>query len=86
MRPDFKKAMDSYEEFFDEYCDFMKKYSSSDGSDLTLLVDYATYTSKYAKMMKDFEAWEDEEMNDAETAYYIKVQNRINKKLLEVAQ
>lgn len=86
LRPDFKKAMDSYEEFFDEYCGFMKKYSSSDGSDLTLLVDYATYTGKYAKMMKDFEAWEDEEMNDAETAYYIKVQNRINKKLLEVAQ
>ena len=67
--------MDSYEEFFDEYCNFMKKYSSSDGSDLTLLVDYATYTGKYTKMMKDFEAWEDEEMNDAETAYYIKVQN-----------
>ena len=30
MHRDFKEAMDSYEEFFDEYVAFMKKYENSD--------------------------------------------------------
>lgn len=39
----------------------------------------------YAEMVKDFAKWEDEDLNTAETAYYIDVQTRVNKKLLEVA-
>lgn len=85
MRPEFKKAMDSYEVFFDEYIAFMNKYAASDGSDLTLLADYAAYMSKYADMMADFEAWDDADMNTTEAAYYLEVQTRINQKLLEVA-
>ena len=85
MRPDFKEAMDSYEDFFDEYVAFMKKYATSDGSDLTLLTDYVAYMSKYADMMADLEAWDSTDMNTAETAYYIEVQSRISQKLLEVA-
>lgn len=84
MRPEFKQAMDSYEEFMNEYCEFMKKYAESDGSDAGLLADYAKYMSKYADVVEDFEAWDDGEMNKAETAYYLDVQTRINKKLLEV--
>ena len=83
--PEFKAAMDSYEEFMDEYVAFMKKYKANP-SDLSLLTDYATYMSKYADFVADFEKWEDEEMNAAETAYYIDVQARVSKKLLEVAQ
>nr|WP_300837444.1 DUF6591 domain-containing protein [uncultured Acetatifactor sp.] len=86
MRPAFKEAMDSYEEYMAEYCDFMKKYSESDGTDLSLLADYADYMLKYADMMQDFEAWEDGDLNTAELSYYIDVQARINKKLLEVAE
>lgn len=86
MRPDFKKAMDSYEEFFDEYCGFMKKYIASGGTDLALLMDYASYMDQCTQMLEDFEAWGDEEMNDAELAYYIEAQKRINEKLLKVAQ
>lgn len=85
MRPEFKKAMDSYETFMNEYCDFMKKYAESDGTDIGLLADYADYMSKYADMVEDFEAWDNEEMNTAETAYYLDIQTRINKKLLEVS-
>ena len=29
MRPEFKEAMDSYEAFYDEYCDFIKKYNDN---------------------------------------------------------
>lgn len=86
MRPEFKKAMDSYEEFMNEYCDFMKKYADTDGTDAGLLADYADYMSKYVDVVKDFEAWDDGEMNTAEMAYYLDVQTRINKKLFEVAE
>jgi len=84
LDPDFKAAMDSYEKFMDEYVTFMKKYKDNP-SDLGLLADYADYMSKYADFVEDFEKWEDEEMNAAETAYYIEVQSRVSKKLLEVA-
>lgn len=85
LRPDFKKAMDSYEKFMNEYVEFMKKYEKSGGTDLSLLTDYATYMSKYSSMCEDFEKWDEEDMNDAELAYYIDVQARVQKKLLEVA-
>lgn len=86
MRPEFKQAMDSYEEFMNEYCEFMKKYAESDGTDVGLLADYASYMSKYADVVEDFEAWDDGEMSTAETAYYLDVQTRVSKKLLEVAE
>lgn len=84
LDPDFKAAMNSYEKFMDEYVAFMKKYKSNP-SDMSLLTEYADYMSKYADFVEDFEKWEDEEMNAAETAYYIDVQERVSKKLLEVA-
>lgn len=85
LRPDFKEAMDSYEAFMDEYVAFMKKYEDNP-TDMGILADYAKYISKYADFVADFEKWEDTEMNAAETAYYIDVQARVSKKLLEVAQ
>lgn len=85
MRPDFKSAMDSYETFMGEYCDFMAKYNESDGSDLSLLSDYASFLSQYAEMAESFEAWDSEDLTDAETAYYLEVQTRVSQKLLEVA-
>ncbi len=84
IRADFKSAMDSYEKFFDEYVAIMKKYASNP-NDMSILGDYTKYMGKYAQMMKDFEKWESEDMNAAETAYYLEVQARITKKLLEVA-
>ena len=42
--------------------------------------------SKYADFADKFDKWESEDLNDAEMAYYIEVQTRVNKKLAEVAQ
>ena len=81
--PDFKAAMDSYEQFFDEYCTFMKKYSESDDP-LSMMDDYAKFMSQYAETMSKIEALEEGDMNTAEAIYYAEVMNRINKKLLEV--
>lgn len=86
MRVDFKEAMDSYEDFMDEYVAFMEKYSESDGTDASLLSDYASYMTKYAECVEKFDKWESEEMNATETAYYIQVQSRVSQKLLDVAQ
>ncbi len=86
MRPEFKKAMDSYEAFMNEYCDFMKKYAESDGTDPGLLADYADYMSRYADVVRDFEAWDNGELNTAETIYYADVQTRVSKRLLEAGQ
>ena len=84
MRKDFKDAMDSYEAFMDEYVAFMKKYSDNP-SNVGLLADYTKYMSKYADMVDKFDKWESEDLNDAELAYYIDVQARVSKKLLEVS-
>ena len=83
IRPDFKKAMDDYESFMNEYVDFMKKYNSNP-SDLSLLADYTSYLSKYSKVVDSFDKLESEDMNEAEMKYYLEVQTRVNKKLLEV--
>jgi hypothetical protein len=84
MNPDFKAAMDSYEEFFDKYVAIMKKYKENP-TDLSILADYATYMGQYADMIQKLEEWENKDLNTAEAAYYVDVQARITKKLLEVA-
>lgn len=81
--PDFKAAMDSYEAFFDEYVAIMKKYKQNP-TDMSILSDYTKYMEKYADTMKKFEEWESEDLNAAELAYYLDVQNRISKKMLEI--
>lgn len=85
LDPDFKAAMDSYEKFFDEYVAIMKKYADNP-TDMSILSDYTKYMGQYADMMRKFEKWENEDLNLAETAYYIDVQARVSKKLLEVAE
>ncbi len=84
IRKEFKDAMDSYESFMDEYVAFMKKYKDSNGTDMSLMTDYYSYLNKYTKLCQDFEKWEEDDLNTAEMSYYIDVQARVNKKLLEV--
>ena len=82
---EFKASMDSYEKFMNEYVDFMKKYQANP-TDMSLLTDYAKYMSDYAEFVEDFGNWENQDLNTQELAYYIEVQSRVNKKLLDVAQ
>ncbi|MCM1171926.1 MAG: hypothetical protein NC393_07345 [Clostridium sp.] len=85
MRPEFKEAMDSYEAFYDEYCDIMKRYTENP-SDMELFTSYTDILTKASEMSEKFEAWEDTEMNDAELKYYLEVNNRVTMKLLDVYQ
>lgn len=84
LRPEFKEAMDSYEAFYDDYCDFMKEYEENP-SDLKMLTEYTKMMEQLTEMNEKFDAWQDEDLNDEELEYYIDVNTRITKKLLEVA-
>lgn len=82
--PSFKAAMDSYEEFFDGYIEFMNKYAENP-SDPSLLASYAEFMTQYTEIMEEMESWDDGSLNDAELAYYLDVTLRIEQKLLDAA-
>ena len=84
MRPEFKEALDSYEEFINDYCDFMKRYSTS-GNSLSMLGDYLKFVAQYAEMVDKIDKIGNEEMNDAELIYYTEVMMRVTQKLSEIA-
>ena len=84
MRPEFKKAMDEYEDFFDEYCEFMEKVANNP-EDLSLMLEYGEFMTQYTETMEAMEELGDEDLNDREMEYYIEVTGRINKKLLQSA-
>lgn len=84
VNADFKSTMDSYEEFFNDYVDFMKKYKNS--TDITSMAsDYADYMTKYSDMMQKLNDIKSENLSTADLAYYNEVNARITKKLAEVA-
>lgn len=83
MRPEFKEAMDSYEAFYNEYCDLLKNYAENP-SDIELLAAYTNMLKKSVEMSEKFEAWENSDLNTAELKYYLDVNNRITKKFLEL--
>lgn len=84
MRPEFKEAMDSYEAFYEEYCELMEQYGDNP-SDLSLLKKYTEFMTKAQEVEEKFNAWEGD-MNDAELKYYTEVSMRISQKLLETSK
>ena len=82
IRPDIKEAIDSYESFTNQYCDFMNSY---DATDLSMLSEYSELMSEYVTTTAKFEKIQDEDLNDAELAYYLEVSNRVSQNLLAVS-
>lgn len=85
VSPDFKKAMDSYEEFIDDYVEFMKKYKDSDDV-LSMTADYADYMKQYTETMEAISEIDEENLSTADALYYAEVSGRISAKLLEIAE
>lgn len=81
LSPEFKEAMDSYEEFFDKYCAFMKKYKNAKDPS-NLFTEYTDYMTQYSEMMEKMDALK-KELSSDELDYYLKVSARITKKLSE---
>ncbi|MBQ9942117.1 MAG: hypothetical protein IJP03_03815 [Christensenellaceae bacterium] len=83
ISPDFKAAMDSYEEFFDDYVAFMKKYNASKNP-LSMLSEYSEFMDQYAQTMEALEAWEEENLTTEEAKYLLEVTTRINEKVASI--
>ena len=83
LRNEFKAAMDAYEAFFDEYCEFMEAYKENP-TNLNLLSNYADMLVKLGDVQKKFDAWKDSDLNSVEMKYYLEVSARIEKKLLDL--
>lgn len=84
IRPEVKEFLDSYESFMNEYADFMEKYNNS--SDVaSMMKDYTTYMTKYADFTQKYEDLGDDDLNDEELKYYVDVQSRVTKRLIDVA-
>lgn len=84
---DFKKTMDAYEKFAEEYVRFMEKYNNANSDDvLSMAGDYADYMKKYTEMMKAISEIDEDELSTADALYYAEVNARITKKLSGVVQ
>ena len=84
VSPQFKETMDSYEAFFNDYVEFMKKYSSS-SNPLDMLNDYNDYLSKYADMMSKLNSIDQTTLSTADALYYAEVTARMSQNLLSVS-
>ena len=82
MRPSFKAAMDSYEQFYDSYCEILKQYQE-DPSNTELLQTYTNMLVQLQEMNNSFEKWDDEDLNDVELKYYLDVNIRVMQKLTD---
>ena len=84
IRPEFKETMNGYESFFYDYCEIMKKYNENP-DDLSILMDYLEFMTKYEDVMTEIENLNADDLTDEEQKYILEVQNRINTKLLSVS-
>lgn len=84
ITPEFKETMDSYEEFMNKYCDFMVKYTDADAVDqASMLADYTDLVQQEADWAKRISAIDESTLSDADDAYYIEVQARVSKRLID---
>lgn len=83
IRPEFKDAMDSYEAFYNDYCEIMAKYAKNP-TDLSILGKYADMLAKAEEMDKKFKAWDEGSLSNEELKYYLDVMNRVQKKMIDL--
>ena len=74
--------MDSYEDFMNEYCDFMATY---DQSSVTALVKYTSLMSKYADFAEKIDGYDESNLTTEDYKYYIDVLARVEKKLIDTS-
>lgn len=82
---DFKEAMDSYEAFYDKYCEFMKKYNANP-TDIELISAYGDIMTEMVEMSEKFESWKEGDLNAEELKYYLEVNSRVTQKLAELSE
>lgn len=81
LTPSFKKEMDEYEKFMNDYVDFMKSY---DATDVNAITKYSQMLTDYAKWCEDIDDIDEDDLTDEDVAYMLEVTARVEKKLLEI--
>lgn len=84
VNPELKAFLDSYEEFINDYIDFMKKYSENPDNVLGMITEYSEFLSKYQDFAEKIDAYDANEMSAEDAKYYLEVVNRCSQKMLEV--
>lgn len=85
IRPEFKAQIDSLEEYFNKYIEFMISYKESENT-MALIGEYAEFMTSYVENMNKLEKLKTDDISSEELEYYLSVLNRINEKLLAVGQ
>lgn len=83
VTPEFKEYIDSYEAFYDDYIEFMKKYSSDDANVTEMMIDYTDMLSELSNWTEAIEKMDESTLSTADDTYFILVTLRIEKKLLD---
>lgn len=83
VTPSVRAALDEYETFMNQYCDFMEKYIGS-GYSTSMLMDYSKFMSQYNKMTSKFRAIDTTSFTAADSAYYAEVVARTTERLAEI--
>ncbi len=81
VTPSFKKSMDEYEAFFDQYIAFMQTVASGNFS----TSDYLGFMSRYSKAMEAVNSVNENTLSPADKVYYLETMARINTKLTNAA-
>ena len=86
IRPEVREFLEAYESCMDEYVSFMRRYmSAGPGGTLSMLADYYRILSRFSEYEEKLDAFDESDLNPAELAYFLEVTNRVNQKLLTVA-
>ena len=83
MRAEFKNAMDAYEKYVDKFAVFMRNYDNGGRGDISLLSDFVKFMSGIETEKTKFAAWQENGLNEAETAYFADVAARTDEILTE---
>ena len=83
IRPDVKEAIDAYEAFIDEYCEFITVYSD-DPTNAELIAEYLEFMVKLEEEERKIDAL-DKDLTEEEDVYYTEVLLRCSEKLNEAA-
>lgn len=84
IRPEFKEAVDAYVQFYEEYAAFMSRYAN-DPTNMSLLLEMASWSTKVADMEDKLDAFDEheEDWSSQELAYFANATIRIEQLMLQ---
>ena len=77
----FKELMDEYEEFFDRYISFMKKYNNTENITLDMINDYSEFLKEYSDYLDKLSKAQPKDLTSEDYKYYLEVYTRVMKKI-----